>query len=137
MATIGDFDPLNSTVPATKIEITVSCRWAPQTCSPNTLFTHHLSFCIHVFAYFWMINNTVNFVGIYFLRDPDNLVRCFVPFSVHLRLLAMFLISIGNNSFFHKEEFAWAVGVEVRGGAVTRIYSESLESSGERNSEIT
>ncbi|CAJ1051948.1 copine-9-like [Xyrichtys novacula] len=26
MATIGDFDPLNSTVPATKIEITVSCR---------------------------------------------------------------------------------------------------------------
>ncbi|KAM7402753.1 hypothetical protein PAMP_017966 [Pampus punctatissimus] len=25
MATIGDFDPLNSTVPATKIEITVSC----------------------------------------------------------------------------------------------------------------
>ncbi|XP_040890842.1 copine-9-like isoform X1 [Toxotes jaculatrix] len=26
MATIGDFDPLNSTVPATKIEVTVSCR---------------------------------------------------------------------------------------------------------------
>ncbi|XP_039858886.1 copine-9-like isoform X1 [Simochromis diagramma] len=26
MATIGDFDPLNSIVPATKIEITVSCR---------------------------------------------------------------------------------------------------------------
>uniref|UniRef100_A0A8C7JUB7 Copine-8 n=3 Tax=Oncorhynchus TaxID=8016 RepID=A0A8C7JUB7_ONCKI len=26
MATIGDFDPLNSTVPATKIELTVSCR---------------------------------------------------------------------------------------------------------------
>ncbi|XP_029287074.1 copine-9-like isoform X1 [Cottoperca gobio] len=26
MATIGDFDPLNSTVPATKIEISVSCR---------------------------------------------------------------------------------------------------------------
>ncbi|XP_030229890.1 copine-9 [Gadus morhua] len=26
MATIGDFDPLTSTVPATKIEITVSCR---------------------------------------------------------------------------------------------------------------
>ncbi|XP_036007183.1 copine-8 isoform X3 [Fundulus heteroclitus] len=26
MATIGDFDPLNSAVPATKIEITVSCR---------------------------------------------------------------------------------------------------------------
>uniref|UniRef100_A0A3B4FJ79 Copine family member 9 n=1 Tax=Pundamilia nyererei TaxID=303518 RepID=A0A3B4FJ79_9CICH len=28
MATIGDFDPLNSIVPATKIEITVSCRRA-------------------------------------------------------------------------------------------------------------
>ncbi|XP_054866534.1 copine-8-like isoform X2 [Amphiprion ocellaris] len=26
MATIGEFDPLNSTVPATKIEVTVSCR---------------------------------------------------------------------------------------------------------------
>ncbi|GAA6082023.1 copine-9 isoform X1 [Tachysurus ichikawai] len=26
MATIGDFDPLNSSVPATKIEVTVSCR---------------------------------------------------------------------------------------------------------------
>ncbi|XP_058273258.1 copine-8 isoform X1 [Hemibagrus wyckioides] len=26
MATIGDFDPLNATVPATKVEITVSCR---------------------------------------------------------------------------------------------------------------
>ncbi|CAB1459032.1 unnamed protein product [Pleuronectes platessa] len=26
MATIGDFDPLNSIVPATKIEVTVSCR---------------------------------------------------------------------------------------------------------------
>uniref|UniRef100_A0A3Q2TJ88 Copine family member 9 n=1 Tax=Fundulus heteroclitus TaxID=8078 RepID=A0A3Q2TJ88_FUNHE len=29
MATIGDFDPLNSAVPATKIEITVSCRGIP------------------------------------------------------------------------------------------------------------
>ncbi|XP_051976253.1 copine-8 [Xyrauchen texanus] len=26
MATIGDFDPLNATIPATKVEITVSCR---------------------------------------------------------------------------------------------------------------
>uniref|UniRef100_H3CBV4 Copine family member 9 n=2 Tax=Tetraodon nigroviridis TaxID=99883 RepID=H3CBV4_TETNG len=26
MATVGDFDPLNSSVPATKIEVTVSCR---------------------------------------------------------------------------------------------------------------
>ncbi|KAI5094142.1 copine-8 [Silurus meridionalis] len=26
MATIGDFDPLNTAVPATKVEITVSCR---------------------------------------------------------------------------------------------------------------
>ncbi|KAB5584114.1 hypothetical protein PHYPO_G00103680 [Pangasianodon hypophthalmus] len=26
MASIGDFDPLHSTVPATKIEVTVSCR---------------------------------------------------------------------------------------------------------------
>lgn len=28
MASIGDFDPLNTSVPATKVEITVSCRWA-------------------------------------------------------------------------------------------------------------
>ncbi|XP_029901907.1 copine-8 isoform X3 [Myripristis murdjan] len=26
MASIGDFDPLNATIPATKVEITVSCR---------------------------------------------------------------------------------------------------------------
>uniref|UniRef100_A0A3B3ZJW5 Copine C-terminal domain-containing protein n=1 Tax=Periophthalmus magnuspinnatus TaxID=409849 RepID=A0A3B3ZJW5_9GOBI len=26
MASIGDFDPLNASIPATKVEITVSCR---------------------------------------------------------------------------------------------------------------
>ena len=26
MASIGDFDPLNAAIPATKVEITVSCR---------------------------------------------------------------------------------------------------------------
>lgn len=27
-ATVRDFDPISGSVPATKVEITVSCRWA-------------------------------------------------------------------------------------------------------------
>jgi len=35
MATTGDFDPLNATIPATKVEITVSCRWGTFTYSSH------------------------------------------------------------------------------------------------------
>lgn len=28
-ATVRDFDPISGSIPATKVEITVSCRWAP------------------------------------------------------------------------------------------------------------
>lgn len=27
-ATVRDFDPISGSIPATKVEITVSCRWA-------------------------------------------------------------------------------------------------------------
>uniref|UniRef100_A0A8C6Q5L7 Copine family member IX n=1 Tax=Nothobranchius furzeri TaxID=105023 RepID=A0A8C6Q5L7_NOTFU len=36
MASIGEFDPLNTRVPATKIEVTVSCRLQVPTCKSHT-----------------------------------------------------------------------------------------------------
>uniref|UniRef100_A0A3Q0QV39 Copine family member 9 n=1 Tax=Amphilophus citrinellus TaxID=61819 RepID=A0A3Q0QV39_AMPCI len=82
MATIGDFDPLNSTVPATKIEITVSCRnlLDMDTFSksdPGNCFLHHTDSFNQI--HHSLIDNTLNpdfvrkFVLDFFFEEKQNL----------------------------------------------------------------
>uniref|UniRef100_A0A665WZL3 Copine 8 n=1 Tax=Echeneis naucrates TaxID=173247 RepID=A0A665WZL3_ECHNA len=85
MASIGDFDPLNASIPATKVEITVSCRnlldrdtFSKSDPSKN----HHL--CVNVthgerFGRTEVIDNTLNpdfvrkFILDYFFEERQNL----------------------------------------------------------------
>uniref|UniRef100_A0A3B3XE63 C2 domain-containing protein n=1 Tax=Poecilia mexicana TaxID=48701 RepID=A0A3B3XE63_9TELE len=75
MATIGDFDPLNSTVPATKIEVTVSCRNLLDMDTFSKSDPGKLSF----FGRTEVIENTLNpdfvrkFVLDYFFEEKQNL----------------------------------------------------------------
>uniref|UniRef100_A0A3B4FF91 Copine family member 9 n=1 Tax=Pundamilia nyererei TaxID=303518 RepID=A0A3B4FF91_9CICH len=87
MATIGDFDPLNSIVPATKIEITVSCRNLldmdtfsksdPGNCLLSHTDSSHSSFIC--FGRTEVIDNTLNpdfvrkFVLDFFFEEKQNL----------------------------------------------------------------
>uniref|UniRef100_A0A8D3D9R3 Copine family member 9 n=1 Tax=Scophthalmus maximus TaxID=52904 RepID=A0A8D3D9R3_SCOMX len=85
MATIGDFDPLNSTVPATKIEVTVSCS----TKNPKTYMFLFAVVVLYVqglgtkewreFGRTEVIDNTLNpdfvrkFVLDFFFEEKQNL----------------------------------------------------------------
>uniref|UniRef100_A0A8P4KME8 Copine 8 n=1 Tax=Dicentrarchus labrax TaxID=13489 RepID=A0A8P4KME8_DICLA len=87
MASIGDFDPLNASIPATKVEITVSCRnlLDRDTFSksdPSKI--HHLSLCLspivtRFFGRTEVIDNTLNpdfvrkFILDYFFEERQNL----------------------------------------------------------------
>uniref|UniRef100_A0AAX7TYQ0 C2 domain-containing protein n=1 Tax=Astatotilapia calliptera TaxID=8154 RepID=A0AAX7TYQ0_ASTCA len=87
MATIGDFDPLNSIVPATKIEITASCRNLldmdtfsksdPGNCLLSHTDSSHSSFIC--FGRTEVIDNTLNpdfvrkFVLDFFFEEKQNL----------------------------------------------------------------
>uniref|UniRef100_A0A672YGA0 C2 domain-containing protein n=1 Tax=Sphaeramia orbicularis TaxID=375764 RepID=A0A672YGA0_9TELE len=90
MATIGEFDPLNSTVPATKIEVTVSCRYKKKT-RIHALVTHsHFTLVVlyvqglgtkewREFGRTEVIDNTLNpdfvrkFVLDFFFEEKQNL----------------------------------------------------------------
>uniref|UniRef100_A0A8C2IE69 Copine 8 n=1 Tax=Cyprinus carpio TaxID=7962 RepID=A0A8C2IE69_CYPCA len=84
MATIGDFDPLNATIPATKVEITVSCRnlldrdtFSKSDPSKNIFLL--LVAQMHTFGRTEVIDNTLNpdfvrkFILDYFFEERQNL----------------------------------------------------------------
>uniref|UniRef100_A0A672L1Y2 Copine 8 n=1 Tax=Sinocyclocheilus grahami TaxID=75366 RepID=A0A672L1Y2_SINGR len=87
MATIGDFDPLSATIPATKVEITVSCRnlLDMDTFSksdPKRKCLYKLKLFIFLFFQFGrteVIDNTLNpdfvrkFILDYFFEERQNL----------------------------------------------------------------
>uniref|UniRef100_A0A671YR84 Copine 8 n=1 Tax=Sparus aurata TaxID=8175 RepID=A0A671YR84_SPAAU len=101
MASIGEFDPLNASIPATKVEITVSCRnlldrdtfsksdpskihnlsVCLKVCVtyPNGILIHLLSHCFVQFGRTEVIDNTLNpdfvrkFILDYFFEERQNL----------------------------------------------------------------
>uniref|UniRef100_A0A672NTG8 Copine 8 n=1 Tax=Sinocyclocheilus grahami TaxID=75366 RepID=A0A672NTG8_SINGR len=86
MATIGDFDPLNATIPATKVEITVSCRnlldrdtFSKSDPSKNIFLLLCCSNAYCTFGRTEVIDNTLNpdfvrkFILDYFFEERQNL----------------------------------------------------------------
>uniref|UniRef100_A0A8C9XR26 Copine 8 n=1 Tax=Sander lucioperca TaxID=283035 RepID=A0A8C9XR26_SANLU len=88
MASIGDFDPLNASIPATKVEITVSCRnlLDRDTFSKSdptwTSYSYLICFYLPFFVQFGrteVIDNTLNpdfvrkFILDYFFEERQNL----------------------------------------------------------------
>uniref|UniRef100_A0A672IHF1 Copine-8 n=1 Tax=Salarias fasciatus TaxID=181472 RepID=A0A672IHF1_SALFA len=80
MASIGDFDPLNASIPATKVEITVSCR---NLLDRDTFSKSDPSKTLHVYFFCFgrteVIDNTLNpdfvrkFILDYFFEERQNI----------------------------------------------------------------
>uniref|UniRef100_A0A8C6UXC4 Copine 8 n=1 Tax=Neogobius melanostomus TaxID=47308 RepID=A0A8C6UXC4_9GOBI len=71
MASIGEFDPLNATIPATKVEITVSCR---NLLDRDTFSKSDPSKTCLLFVFRWLYSVTTSFSSISFGRTEviDN-----------------------------------------------------------------